>query len=311
MATEIQTYNPIDGAIAQWLSTYKSERTVKAYRDTMADFRAALRDERGIDLEGNPVLVKLTAETWAASSRKGRPVAQATFNLRLAIISSFYEYYARSVDFPVNNPIRKIKRDKVQAYARAQPLDTKEVKQGLQAIDRSTLLGKRDYALLTILTITGRRLSEVARMKRGDLKFGETITVEFPECKGRKHMSDHLTAKQSAVLLEWLYAYYGSELASLPNEAPVWVSLSRRNPGAGLGIQAIADVCEKYLGTSKVHTLRHTFAVMMEQANAPISVIQNRLGHASAATTSIYLDRLHAAENPYAGTLDDMLGTGD
>ena len=51
---------------------------------------------------------------------------------------------------------------------------------------------------------------------------------------------------------------------------------------------------EKRIGTSKVHQLRHTFARMLEDAGAKITVIQQRLGHASAATTSIYLQALRA-----------------
>jgi site-specific recombinase XerD len=320
MASTITTYNPIDAAVADWLeaksSRSNSKRTAKAYRDTMADFRAALA-ERGIDLVGpgvDPALVALTAEQWAGSSRIGRQVTPATFNLRLAIVSSFYEYYAKKSvlrGLPVINPVKAVDRHKVQAYARAMPLDSKNVKRALKGIDRQTTQGKRDYALLLILTTTGRRLSEIAAMKRGDLTFGDTITINFPHCKGGKVMSDRLTAKQSAALVEWLHAHYGNDLAGLPNDAPVWISLSKRNPGAALGIQAIADVCQKYLGTSKVHTLRHTFAVMMDEAGASITEIQNRLGHESAATTSIYMERLHAAENPYVSNLDDMLGTGD
>jgi integrase len=97
----------------------------------------------------------------------------------------------------------------------------------------------------------------------------------------------------------------------LPNDTPIWISLSRRNYGSPMGTQTVGDLCKRYLGTSKVHTLRHTFAVAMEKAGAPISEIQNRLGHESAATTSIYLKQLHAADNPYAATLDDMFGVGD
>ncbi len=315
MSTEIVIFNDTDRLVAEWLKAKSgksnSARTAQAYRDTMADFRRALR-ERSADLFSGPVLVAMTAEQWAAESRVGRQVTPATYNLRLAIISSFYEYYtkktslARGRVFP--NPIKVIDRRKVQAYARAMPLDSKNVKRALKSIDRSTLQGKRDYALLLILTTTGRRLSEIAAMKRGDLTFGETITVNFPRCKGGKVMSDHLTAAQSKTLVDWLHAHYGADLASLPNDAPIWISLSRRNPGAALGIQAIADVCKKYLGTSKVHTLRHTFAVMMDEAGASITEIQNRLGHESAATTSIYMERLHAAENPYASKLDEALG---
>lgn len=311
----------IDGFIEGWLSkrTRRSERTQTAYSEYMADFRRVLWDTERATLQSDPDIIADTAEKWANSSKvEGKTVAPATFNLRLAAISSFYVYLIRQGKTRTN-PIARIERPKMQAYARAMPLDTKDVARRLKAIDRTTLQGKRDYALLTVLTATGRRLSEVANMKRGDLVFGPSILVSFPHCKGDKPMSDRLTVRQSDALIDYLNAMYGEylnvkgavDLASIPFDAPIWVSVSKRNAGKALGVQTVADICQKHLGTSKVHTLRHTFAVAMEQSGAPLSEIQKRLGHESAATTSIYLERLQAADNPYAAKLDDLFGIGD
>lgn len=65
-----------------------------------------------------------------------------------------------------------------------------------------------------------------------------------------------------------------------------------------------------HLDTSEVHRLHHTFARMMEEDGAPISKIQQRLGHASAATMAIYLQRLHSMENAHAEGLMRVLGLG-
>lgn len=308
-------YNPVDSAVADWLAAKfaksSSNRTAQAYRDTMAEFRAALAT-RNADLFDNPSMVAMVAEQWAAASKTGRQVTPATFNLRLAIVSSFYVYYAKKAILTgqaVINPIQAIDRHKVQAYGRAMPLSVKAVKAALKAVDRSTLQGKRDYAMLWVFISTGRRLNEVAAMTVGDLLLGDQIVVTFPHCKGGKSMSDRLEKKPTEYLIQWLSAYYGTaDLLALPKDTPVWVSLSRRNYGKPLGAPSTADICEKHFGTGKVHTLRHTFAVMMQDAGASISEIQHRLGHSSAATTSIYLEQLHAADNPFAGKLFDMIG---
>jgi integrase len=149
-------------------------------------------------------------------------------------------------------------------------------------------------------------------MKRGDLKFNnDKILVNFPPCKGGKEKQDELEKRVSKSLAEWLYACYGTDLANLPNETPIGVSLSRRNPRAPLGIQSIGDVCSKRLGISRVHMLRHMFAVAMDDAGAPLVEIQNRLGHDNLATTSRYMQRVKEATNPYAAKLADMFGAGD
>jgi site-specific recombinase XerD len=97
---------------------------------------------------------------------------------------------------------------------------------------------------------------------------------------------------------------------SLEKDAPVWVSMSRQNYGQAISIHALTDICENYLGTGKVHALRHTFAVEMDKAGAPLAEIQHRLGHESVATTSIYLKAVRSADNPYASRLSARFGIG-
>lgn len=160
-----------------------------------------------------------------------------------------------------------------------------------------------------MLLATGRRLSEGAGLQLGDVeRQGREIILHFRRCKGGKQMSDRLPMAVSDALSEWLESYYGVGMRPFHNAAPLWVVLSGKYAGRALGIQSIADVCKKRLGTSKVHQLRHTWAHAMDEANAPASLIQSRLGHASLATTGRYLARLKQAENPYAERIADVFG---
>ncbi|MBN9392271.1 MAG: tyrosine-type recombinase/integrase [Chloroflexi bacterium] len=236
-------------------------------------------------------------------------VSPATYNQRLAILSSFYGYARRQGLLTGENPIGRVERRPVHLYGDASALSYKEVKNNLAAIDRSQPIGKRDYALLSVALQTGRRLSELASLRRSNLKFdGASITIHWHRTKGGKAMSDRLPQPLSRALAEWHSSYYGNQVNSLPQDAPVWVSLSRQNKGAALSIQTIADICEKRLGTSKVHSLRHTFARAMEDAGAKVSVIQARLGHTSLATTGRYLAALRQAENEHADALSSLFG---
>ncbi len=147
---------------------------------------------------------------------------------------------------------------------------------------------KRDFALLSVGIQTGRRLSDLEGLRWGDLRQGEggKLTLKWRRTKGDKTTSDILIPGISRSIMDWLAAYYTvPKLATLPKDAPVWVSLSPRNKGEALGIQTVADNCEKRLGVSKVHTLRHFFARAMGDAGAKVSTIQSRLGHSSLATT--------------------------
>lgn len=311
-------YNPIDQYVADWLSAKSaksgSTKTQKSYTETMAEFRAALAAKtsdptKPVDLLSDPALVAMTAEQWALSSKTGKTVTPATFNQRLAVVSSFYVFYSKKAVLSgraIPNPISAVDRHKVKAYSGAQHMDNQEIAKRLKVIDRSIPQGKRDYAMLWMFAITGLRLSEVARLTRADLVLGEKTLVHF-KAKGGEQGKKEITGKALAALLDWLHAYYG-DLATIPATAPIWVDLSHGAKGQlrGIGIKTVANICKRYIGTSKVHTLRHSFAVAMEKAGATISEIQHQMGHKSAATTSVYLQQLHSSENPHADALDKL-----
>lgn len=314
----IVTSGSIDLAIIGWLDAHKrSAKTSRGYQDTITQFRTALQHV-GFDLDGTPEQIALAAQAFAAFSQRREQVSRATFNQRLAILSSFYTYAMdRNLVLPLDangrarNPITLVEREKVQAYAGAQALASEDVITRLQRIDRTTAIGKRDYALLAVLLQTGRRVSEVASLRWQHVALvGKKLTLTFDHCKGGKVMIDTLSIAVSSALLEWLHAAYGEQLGHLAKDAPLWISFTRnsRYRGYALGIQSIADICERSLGVSKVHVTRHTFTHLMMKAGATLPEIQARLGHESLDTTGRYARSLTSAENPHAETLTKLIG---
>ncbi|MGB8347854.1 MAG: site-specific integrase [Ktedonobacteraceae bacterium] len=287
------------------------------YQDTVTQFRAALRHVH-LDLDSEPEQIALAAQAFPAFSQRREQASRATFNQRCAILSSFYTYAMdRNLVLPLDasgrarNPISLVKREKVQAYAGAQALAADDVLVRLQRIDRKQSQGKRDYALLAVLLQTGKRVSEVAALQWQHVNVqGKNVMLTFDHCKGGKTLIDTLPASVSAVLLEWLQAAYGAQLGQISKEAPLWISFTRnsRHRGQALGIQSIADICERYLGISKVHVTRHTFTHLMMKAGATLPKIQARLGHESLDTTGRYARSLTSAENPHAETLAKLIG---
>jgi len=304
----------LDLVITAWLNA-KSERThsaktQRAYDDTLTQFRAILQ-AAGLDLDGDPAIVATLAQGYAGRTvAGGKAVSPATFNQRLAILSSFYRYAIKH-QVLAENPMLIPERRPVEHAAAATPLEASDVVTRLQAIDRADLRGERDYALLSVLLVTGRRVSELANLRAGDIRFssgGKKASVTWRHCKGGKVMRDELPAHTAKALLAYLHKAHGASLARLAPDAPVWVSVSRRNEGRAISAQAVADICLERLGTSKVHATRHTFAIAMEQSGAKLSDIGARLGHNDLKTTSDYMKRLHSAENSYAGQVESLFG---
>lgn len=330
--TTIVTSTALDILILSWLDAKKrhsgSVRTETEYRNTLLQFRAGLQ-RQGLDLDSKEYQqIMLTAQAFAAYSARGKEVKPATRNQRLAIISSFYEHAIKSEAFNVRpaitvNPLGSIERSKVQMYAGARPLSEEHIGEALAAIDRSSQVGKRDYALLAMLLQTGRRLAEVEGLACRNLTLQNgKITALFEHCKGGKVMADTLPYPVSNALLEWLKSLYGETFSPgiSGDNRPVWATLKNGHMktqrgeiteyrvGDQLGPQAIADICKRRLGTSKVHTTRHTWAHSMRKAGADPATIQARLGHESLATTGRYLGELEKAENEYADALAARLG---
>ncbi len=325
----------IDVSIKAWLEAKTrrsgSEKTRKAYEDTLTAFRSLLwQTGRDLDPYVNAredteeahreavAEIALAAQGFAGLSVKDKVVSESTYNQRLAVLSSFYIFANKRNFFSCGNPIASVERGKVQSYKHAQPLDPQEVAQRMRAIDRSTKQGARDYALLAVLFQTGRRLSEVVALRWCHVQVqGAKVTLIFEHCKGGKTMRDTLPAPVANALLEWVSMAYGENLRSLNGNAPLWISFTRRAAREEdapptvlppLTIRSVANICEKHLGISKVHVTRHTWARTMEDAGAKISDIQARLGHESLATTGRYLAALKQADNKHADTLASMFG---
>lgn len=308
----------LDFMVSTWLYTKakrtESAATAHAYRQAMETFRALLQSQ-GLDLDSpDERKIALVAQAFAErrdpkTRRPGQEVARGTYNQRLAILSSFYDFARKRRYLSRLNPIETIDRKPDKAYQHAQALDSRDVTSHLAAIDRETLDGARDYALLVIALSTGRRLSELAGMRWGHIALsGGEVTVTFPNAKGGKELRDKLTRPAGDALLRWLYRWYGAGIGQLPPTAAVWVALERNSRGHTLTARAISDVCKRRLGRSAVHTLRHTFTMAMKAVGASPMEIRDRLGHSNIATTQRYLESLDSAENPYADQVAALLG---
>jgi len=302
----------LDQCIAAWLDAKKgrsgSEKTATAYRDGLTEFRDLLAST-GRDLNADASIIAPLAQGWAQmSKREGETVSPSTYNQRLAILSSFYRYAIKH-EVLGDNPITRVERHIGPKKDAAHPIDPSGVKSGLKQIDRSTLEGKRDYALLSIALATGRRVSELANLRYGHIqKQGDTALIIWQRCKGNKQMTDTLQTKTTDALYEYLYAVYGKDLYQAAKESPVWISFSDRNKGEAISARTLQRVCEKYLGTSKMHATRHTWAVTMHKKGATLAEIGRGLGHSNLKTTSDYLEEHLGNTNKYAATLEAEFG---
>jgi len=262
-AIKTSTYRPpsLDEQVSQWVKAQKSERTKVEYEYNMGLFRQTLQ-KSGLDLDSeDEERIASLAGDWAPG-KKGGQIAPVTYNHRLHMMSSFYNF-ALKRKWVKSNPINKAERRRVYSTNLPKALSAETVKNALKSIDRSTQLGKRDYALLCLFFTTDRHVSEVARLRCGALvKEKNRITITFKLISTGEVKLVPLSLAVTNALNDYISSAYPKGFTA---DSPLWLSYSQANKGQPISAAAIARVCNKYLHTTKVETTRRTYEALKNQ----------------------------------------------
>jgi len=192
-----------------------------------------------------------------------------TLNRKLSSINAFF-HFCHVHDFShekIKIPMAKIPKNLPKYVSNEEILD------GINLIDRSTVMGLRDYALILFLYASGCRISEALCVQRADIIEG-WLKIRF--AKGEKERVVPL----APVATEALNAYLKEQ--TMPSSY-LWLNYK----GDVLSRISAYKIVKKYLGISP-HVLRHSFASSLIIGGADLRVVQELLGHASLETTQIY-----------------------
>ena len=215
----------------------------------------------------------------------GRHLKGTTRRRKVAAIRSFFTFCHRK-RLSDHNPAEQL-RPPDQEYAQPRVLTEAEYKRLLEAVRHEP----RDAAIIELLLQTGIRRTELARLRVADITLPAKITKEEGHV-GAVHLQGK-GRRQRTVTLNWkackaLKAY----LAVRPTTADPHLFITKF--GHGMGPRSIQQVVAKYLAEARitgasVHTLRHTFGTHQTRRRTPLRVVQEALGHASLATTELYV----------------------
>src|SRR5437867_5958079 len=272
-----------------------SLNTQKSYRDTIRLLFSFIRERYGIepvDLAVEQVTTDVVrAFLTHLEGQRGNSVA--TRNLRLAAIHSIFKFVGRLVpelvdlSAQVNGiPLRRAPVPSIPY------LEKPEIDALLEAPDRETRQGRRDYALLLFLYNSGARADEAARLTVGDVSFRPSPSVRI-HGKGSKTRFCPLWPHTTAVLQDLL----GSRING-PQGAAIFLNV-RGEPLTRFGIRTMVSrntakaakkmpsLLEKRVSP---HTIRHTTAVHLLRSGVDINTIRAWLGHVLLETTNRYAE---------------------
>jgi integrase/recombinase XerD len=257
--------------VAGWLIG-KSENTKKAYTTILQEFWA--------EFSGAYVLedIQTFHVTYFLKKIEKRRGA-GSFNLYRACLSSFFSFAVKSGKM-TKNPAALIKKIPTTRFLHLKTVSPFQVSQMLIKA-KST----RDKVILRMLYYLGLRASELCAIKMED--FQKRADGIFLNVIGKGKKLRTIPIDQDLFLEIEMLAdtnptrggyLFQRKLSSLPmDRKSLWFVIKK--------LAKLANIEP----LPHPHTFRHTCATLAIEGGAPIHTVQHRLGHASIATTQIYL----------------------
>lgn len=223
-----------------------------------------------------------------------------TVQAYLMAIRQFFKWTEEEGIYPnVAKNVKGVKLDSGEDHKKDE-LTTAQAKKLIQSIDRSTLTGKRDYALITLMITTGMRTIEVERAQLGDLRTLGDFTALYYQGKGRSEKTDF---KKIAEPVEEALREYLSARGKADEGEALFISTAHRNAGEGLTTRSISRIIkERLIGAGldsprlTAHSLRHTCATQNLLNGGSLEETQQLLGHKNIGTTMIYSHHIDKAK---------------
>lgn len=311
--------------LTEFLSVYlpsqknASRNTIASYRDTFKLLIKYCHEIKNIPAE-KLTMTKLSNHLvtgyleWLETERK---CSISTRNQRLAAIHAFFRYAQYEEPEGLLHFQKVIAIPLKKAPKPVIPYLTPDAMQVLLAQpDRSTVKGRRDSVLMSVLYDSGCRVQELIDLKVGSFISGASPVIILT---GKGNKTRRVPLMKNTLSLIEAYIHENSLDKLWKNDYPLFVNKQRNY----LTKEGVSYILGKYVpGARKEnqtvpekvtpHMFRHSKAMHLLQAGVNLIYIRDFLGHTDIQTTEIYakadteLKRI-AMENAYADLVDNSL----
>lgn len=260
-----------------------SPATVRSYRSDLNALSLFVGDKRLADLAPD----ELREWVWQ-STQDG--MARSTIARRIASVRAFISWALENELLETDITARLVapKRHRpLPKAARAESIDDVLSALADRAQEDPTPENLRDYAILELLYASGIRVAELCGLDIDELDFERRVARVIG--KGSKERVVPFGAPAAAAMQMYLTR---GRPALIRSDAPPAVFLGAR--GGRINPRTVYQITSRELGpvlgveTVGPHALRHTAATHLLDGGADLRIVQELLGHASAATTQIY-----------------------
>ena len=222
-----------------------------------------------------------------------------TVQAYLAAVRQFFRWTQMKGIYP--DVADRVKGARVDRNHKRDYLSERQAIKILQKIDRETLKGKRDFALLALMMTTGIRTVEVCRADVRDFSVMGGVSVLFLQGKGHDEKSEYVKVEPHS---EDAIREYLAAMGKRDPDGPLFCSLANRNPGGRMTTRSISRVVKQRMEDVNLisdrlsaHSLRHTAATLNLLHGGTTEETQQLLRHANINTTMIYSHALERIRN--------------
>jgi integrase/recombinase XerC len=236
-----------------------------------------------------------------------RGLKEATVNRRITSIKSLVKF-ARKVGVCTYS-LEDVEMEKAVAYRDTTGVDAKTYAYVVKMCDRTTKIGKRDYAILRLLWENGLRRGEISKLSVKDFDPHATRLRIFGKGKGNNDEWVKLSQQTVSAITEWLDAR--SRL--IANDA-LFISLDNNTWGYRLSGNAIRSMVVrrfKAAGIDKVmspHRIRHSgVTTVLEISDGNITSGKTYSRHSKVETVMVYNDNRNQNQGEITNQLADLI----
>lgn len=254
----------------------KSRNTIKGYMMDLNQYFKWFEDSFG---QACSALYRQNVLDYLSYLKNIKMNNAKTINHKISSLRSFNKFL---INANVQNETVIYKEDmiKVQTeYASPTRVTELEVKQFLQKVLESK--NKRNYAIFTLLSYTGLRISEALSIKMKDfnLKTGECI---IRNGKGEKQRVVLLNSKVINALKDYLIEREKYSMALNSN----YLFISKKRPHMDRTV--VNRIINQFSDKITPHQLRHFFCTNAIEKGFSIHEVANQAGHSNISTTLLY-----------------------
>jgi site-specific recombinase XerD len=166
-----------------------------------------------------------------------------------------------------------------------------EIRKLLAAVDRSTLIGKRDYAIMMIAVQTGLRSADILALKRSDIDWHKN-EINIAQSKTGKPLNITLEVESGNAICD--YILNARQDCDIPN-----IFLRAEYPVGALHRQATRGIVQKYMKAAEIeataqkrygfHSFRRAFGTRLLESGTPIHLLSQLLGHTDLDSAKPYM----------------------